>query len=79
MCIDSTIVIYRVLMVPLFSKTHATISDTYTNLTKVFVSHKITLVVNVPIRTNIQSGAMMGIEIFEYRGHTVFALTLVKI
>ena len=35
----------------------------YTNLPKVFVQHKITLVVNVPLWTNIKSGAMMGIEI----------------
>ena len=31
----------------------------YTNLPKVFVQHKITLVVNVPLWTNIKSGAMM--------------------
>ena len=51
----------------------------YTNLPKVFVQHKITLVVNVPLWTNIKSGAMMGIEIYKYRKHTVLALSLVKI
>ena len=51
----------------------------YTNLPKVFVQHKITLVVNVPLWTNIKSGAMMGIKIYKYRKHTVLALSLVKI
>ena len=51
----------------------------YTNLPKVFVQHKITLVVNVPLWTNIKSGAMMGIELYKYRKHTVLALSLVKI
>ena len=51
----------------------------YTNLPKVFVQHKITLVVNVPLWTYIKSGAMMGIEIYKYRKHTVLALSLVKI
>ena len=51
----------------------------YTNLPKVFVQHKITLVVNVPLWTNIKSGAMMGIKIFKYRKHTLLGLTLVKI
>ena len=44
-----------------------------TNLPKVFVQHKITLAVNVPLWTNIKSGAMMGIK---YRKHTVFQLHL---
>ena len=51
----------------------------YTNLPKVFVQHKITLVVNVPLWTNIELGAMMGIKIYKYRKHTVLALSLVKI
>ena len=51
----------------------------YTNLPKVFVQHKITFVVNVPLWTNIKSGATMGIKIFKYRKHTVLGLTLVKI
>ena len=51
----------------------------YTNLPKVFVQHKITLVVNVPLWTNIKSGTMMGIEIYKYRKHTVLVLSLVKI
>ena len=36
-------------------------------------------VVNVPLWTNINSGAMMGIKRFKYRKHTVLGLTLVKI
>ena len=39
---------------------------TYTNLPKVFVQHKITLVVNMPLWTNIKSGEMMEIVIFKY-------------
>ena len=37
--------------------------------------HLITLVVNVPLWTNIMSGAMMGIEILRYRGIEVLAST----
>ena len=55
------------------------INSIYTNLPKVFVQHKITLVVNVPLWTNIELGAMMGIKIYKYRKHTVLALSLVKI
>ena len=55
------------------------VSFQYTNLPKVFVQHKITLVLNVPLWTNIKSGAMMGIKIFKYRKHIVLGLTLVKI
>ena len=51
----------------------------YTNLPRVFIQHKITLVVNMPLWTNFLSGAMMGIEIYKYRKHTVLALSLVKI
>ena len=55
------------------------LDEIYTNLPKVFVQHKITLVVNVPLWTNIESGAMMGIKILKYRKHTVLGLTFVKI
>lgn len=51
----------------------------YTNLPKVFGPHKITLVVNVPLWTSINSGAMIEIKIVKYRKHTVLALALVKI
>ena len=40
--------------------------NVYTNLPKVFVQHKITLVVNVPLWTKIKSGAMIEIVIFKY-------------
>ena len=45
---------------------HTFMYDIYTNLPKVFVQHKITLVVNVPLWTNIKSGAMIEIVIFKY-------------
>ena len=51
----------------------------HTNLKKVFIPHKIILVINVPLWTDIKSGAMMEIEIFKYRGHIVLVVTLVKI